>query len=76
MRSKRSASEAGGPADEGVPHERLDRPGPFAERRRVGLDPPPAQERLPFLGDDPLEELLPESLRARRRGEVKNAPTP
>ena len=35
--------------------------------RVVGLDPPPAQELLPFLGDDPLEERLAELLLAPGR---------
>ena len=44
-------------ADEGVPHHRLDRPGALAQRAGVGLDAPPAEKLLPFLGDDPLEVI-------------------
>ena len=53
-----------------MPHERLDRPGALAERALIGLDAPPAQKALPFLGDDLLEELLAAPLGRRiARGE-------
>src|SRR5260370_36893384 len=44
-------------ADEAVPHDRLDLPGTLSQRPGVGLDAPPSQEVLPFLRDEPLEEL-------------------
>ena len=59
-------------ADEGVAHARLDGPGARAQRCVVGRERPPAQEDLPFLGDDPLEELHAEFLLGRvGRGEER-----
>jgi len=38
------------------------RPGTLSQRAGLGLDAPPAQEVLPFLGNDPLEVIHAEFL--------------